>query len=76
MKNNSFNIIALIVIQFLLTLFCFIFLTIDFEENKKEQNTKIECLEKQIEEYQARCERLIDTNLDIFLNHRFEEGKE
>ncbi len=72
MKATLLNILSLVVIQFLITLFCFTFLTVNLEQSKEEQNAKIEMLEKQIQEYQERNERLIKTNLDIFINHRWE----
>lgn len=44
---------------------------VDAAERRTAQ--RIEQLEKEILDYQEKCERMIDTNLDIFMSKRWEK---
>lgn len=48
-------------------------LGIGVDEAEKRTAERIEKLEKEILDYQEKCERMIDTNLDIFVNKRWEK---
>ncbi len=41
-----------------------------YDKNQELKN-RIDFLEKQVIEYEERCERMIDTNLDIIVNKRW-----
>lgn len=61
----------LFIIQFLM--FTFIY-TKEVNRNRELEHTIVN-LECEVQEYQARTERMIQTNLDIYMNKVFEKGE-
>lgn len=72
MTRKERVLLSLVLFQTVLCLLLTVFITFRLEEMQKQTDEQIEQVKIEVEENQAKCERLIDTNLDIFLNHRWE----
>lgn len=72
MTRNERILLSLVLFQTVLCLLLTVFCAFRLEEIESKNQAQIEQVKIEVEENQEKCERLIDTNLDIFLNHRWE----